>query len=277
LHLGSLYAALASFLHAKAQQGKWLLRIDDLDTFRNLEGATESIIHTLQVYGLHWDGPVFYQSQHLTSYYTIVDQLLEQNRVYPCSCSRKSLMASSIYPGYCLQKSIATDAAYALRIKTSPINIDFNDEVQGQHQHALAEQHGDFIIKRKDNIIAYQLAVVIDDFRQNISHIVRGFDLLDSTVKQLYLQKILNYPSPVYCHVPVLVDQQGNKLSKQTFAQAVSLDHPEKTLLLLLGLLKQNPPSNLITASVPSIIDWAVENWQSQTLKKIRAINRGIY
>ncbi|KAF3978115.1 MAG: tRNA glutamyl-Q(34) synthetase GluQRS [Methylococcales symbiont of Iophon sp. n. MRB-2018] len=277
LHLGSLYAALASFLHAKAQQGKWLLRIDDLDTFRNVAGATQSIIDTLQVYGLYWDAPIFYQNQHLTSYHTVINQFLEQNLAYPCSCSRKSLAKQSVYPGYCLKKQIDADVAHSLRIKTSAIKLCFVDEIQGQHQHLLSAQHGDFIIKRKDNIIAYQLAVVVDDFRQNISHVVRGFDLLESTPKQLFLQKLLDYPSPTYCHIPVLIDQQGIKLSKQTFAQAVSLDNPEQTLYLLLTLLKQNPPASLKTTSVENMIQWGIKNWHPDPLKKLSAINRKIY
>ncbi len=277
LHLGSLYAALASYLHAKAQQGKWLLRIDDLDTFRNVPSAAPRIIEALQIYGLHWDDSIFYQSQHLASYHTVINQLLAQNLVYPCRCSRKSLANTPIYPGYCLHRQVETNTAHALRIKTTNITLGFDDEIQGQLIQSIAEQYGDFIVKRKDNIIAYQLGVVIDDYRQNISHIVRGFDLLDSTPKQLFLQQLLGYPTPTYCHVPLIVDQQGNKLSKQAFAQAVSLKNPEKTLYLLLTLLKQNPPVILKSASVPTMIQWAIENWQSQPLKKIRAINEGIH
>lgn len=268
---------MASFLQARAKQGKWLLRIDDLDTFRNVSGAAESIIETLQAYGLHWDDAIFYQSEHLENYHAIIKQLLEQKSVYPCVCSRKSLSGFSVYPAYCLNRQVDPNLPYALRIKVADIELAFTDEMQGQQIYSLHQQHGDFIVKRKDNIFAYQLAVVIDDYQQNINHVVRGFDLLQSTPKQLFLQQVLGYPSPVYCHVPMIVDQFGNKLSKQTFAQAISSKNPEKTLFLLLNLLKQNPPANLKTTSVHNIMQWAIANWHPQALKKIRAINRGIY
>lgn len=137
-------------------------------------------------------------------------------------------------------------------------------------------QHGDFIIKRKDGIFAYQFAVIVDDHAQQVSHVVRGFDLLDSTPKQIYLQNLLDYPSPEYLHVPLIIDRQGNKLSKQTCAQAVDGDRPAQTLFLLLNLLKQEPPANLRTAAIRDIIDWAVAHWQPQQLKKIHAIQESI-
>lgn len=278
LHLGSLYAALASFLHAKAQQGQWLLRIDDLDHFRVVSGAAESIIKTLKVYGLQADAPIFYQSQHLKSYKEIIDQLLDKDLVYPCVCTRQSLSSTSVYPRNCITKSIDVNRnAYALRIKTKPLNIGFDDEIQGQQKQHLSQQHGDFIVSRKDKITAYQLAVVIDDFRQNISHVVRGSDLLESTPKQLFLQQILGYPSPAYSHVPMIIDPKGNKLSKQHLAQAVSTDYPEETLFLLLYLLKQNPPQELKQCSIDNILAWAIENWRVKPLKKIRAIEQEFY
>lgn len=277
LHLGSLYTALASFLDAKAQQGKWLLRIDDLDHFRNAFGAANSIIETLRIYGLHADAPVLYQSQQPKNYAAIIRQLLKQGLVYPCICTRKSLAATPVYPNYCRTKSIQTDTVpHALRLLSKAVTIGFDDGVQGQQLHAMAQQHGDFIVQRKDRVIAYQLAVVIDDFRQKISHVVRGSDLLESTPKQLFLQQLLGYPSPAYCHLPMLVDAQGNKLSKQTLAPAVATKQPEKTLFLLLTLLKQNPPLALKDASVATIMQWAIEHWKLEPLKKIRAIKSTI-
>ena len=160
-----------------------------------------------------------------------------------------------------------------MRIKSKAIEIFFNDELQGRHCDNIAEQHGDFIINRKDNIIAYQLAVVIDDHLQRITHVVRGFDLLDSTSKQIYLQQILGYSTPQYTHVPVIIDKEGHKLSKQTFAQAVPTESPHKTLYLLLELLKQNPPPTLKNTTVNEALNWAIENWNPEPLKKIRAIN----
>ncbi len=277
LHLGSLYTALASYLHAKANQGKWLLRIDDLDRYRNTSGATESIIDTLQIYGLHWDGVIQYQTDKTNTYQAIINNLQEQGQIYPCICTRKSLTNHAVYPGTCLKNKVNQKLAHALRIKTDSCEINFDDEIQGTQCSSIVDQHGDFIIKRKDTIIAYQLAVVIDDYKQNISHVVRGYDLLDSTPKQIFLQQQLGYPTPVYCHVPIITDSQGCKLSKQAFAQAVCTTNPEKTLYLLLQLLKQNPSPILKKATVKEILDWATNHWKSLPLKKIRAINSEIY
>lgn len=202
--------------------------------------------------------------------------MLKLDLVYPCTCTRKSLQNYAIYPGICLKKKPKPDQAYALRIQSKNTEISFNDEIQGQQVFSASDQLGDFIVKRKDNVIAYQLAVVVDDYQQNITHVIRGFDLLDSTPKQIFLQQLLGYPTPNYCHVPIITDSQGCKLSKQSFADAVSTEKPEKTLFLLLQLLQQNPPALLKTASVKEILEWAVNNWQSQQLKKIRAINNGI-
>lgn len=256
-----------------------MLRIDDSDTFRNVSGASESIINTLDRYGLHWDGSIFYQSDNQEIYSAIISRLKDQGLVYPCICTRKALAAnnSAVYPGFCLNNKVSSNSPHALRIKSKPVKVKFIDEIQGCQTHNIAHQHGDFIVRRKDNIIAYQLAVVIDDQLQNISHVIRGFDLLDSTPRQIFLQQTLAYATPDYCHVPIIVDSQGHKFSKQTFAQAVSIEKPEKTLFLLLELLKQHPPQQLRKASVKELINWAVEHWQSNSLKKIRAIDRGIY
>ncbi len=229
----------------------------------------------MQIYGLFWDGPVYYQTESQTNYLDIISTLQNQDLVYPCVCTRKALSSynSSIYPGICLNTKSKHDLPHSLRIKSKNIDITFNDELQGNYCHNLAHQYGDFIIKRKDNIMAYQLTVVIDDFLQKISHIVRGFDLLDSTPKQIYLQQILGYTTPRYCHIPIIVDQKGDKLSKQTFAQAVPDKHPEKTLYFLLELLKQHPPVQLKNATVEELIRWAIENWQVDRLRNIQVIN----
>lgn len=255
------------------------MRIDDSDTFRNVSGATESILDTLHIYGLYWDGPVLYQTDNLQIYQRIVKQLINQDLVYPCSCTRKALSTNktAVYSGFCLKSKVDKNLPHALRIKSKDLEISFDDEMQGHQIHSLVQQHGDFIVKRKDNIIAYQLAVVIDDSIQNISHVIRGFDLLDSTPKQIFLQQILGYSTPKYCHIPVIVDPQGHKLSKQTFAQAISTKTPEKTLFLLLQLLAQKPPVLLKNASVNELICWAIDNWNSLHLKNKRAINREFY
>jgi glutamyl-Q tRNA(Asp) synthetase len=269
-----LYTALASFLQARSQQGQWLIRIDDLDTPRNVAGAAADILRTLEIFGLSWDESVFYQSQQLETYHAFIEQLITQNQVYPCICSRKTLAAfqsepNSIYPGFCRNKTTFPSEPYALRLKTEPVNIGFQDFLQGEVCHNIAEQHGDFVIKRKDQIIAYQFAVVIDDYLQRITEVVRGFDLLDSTPQQIYLHYLLGLQPPAYMHVPILADQRGQKLSKQSHAQAVDVANPERTLFYLLSLLKQHPPLELQKATAAELLDWAIKNWQPDKLTAV--------
>ena len=271
LHLGSLYTALASFLEARSQQGQWLLRIDDLDIARNVHGANDAIFSALTAFGLHWDGPVVYQSQRLASYQHYLAQLADRNLIYRCTCSRK-ILTSDIYPGYCRQRPIQSDLPYAWRVKTDEREICFHDELQGKISHRLAQQDGDFILQRRDHIIAYQFAVVIDDYLQHVNQVVRGYDLLDCTPRQIYLQQLLGLPTPRYMHVPIIVDPNGNKLSKQTYATAVDLTQPENTLFNLLTLLKQNPPRQLLGASVNEILNWAIVNWHPNALKRCREV-----
>ena len=270
LHLGSLYTALASFLAARSQQGQWLLRIDDLDTPRNCRGSVESILTTLDTYGLHWDGHVFYQSQQLPYYEDALSRLKALNMLYPCVCSRK-MLDSAHYPGHCRHLSATPDTAYALRVKTDAQRLSFNDELQGM-VGVQANAQGDFIIRRKDQIFAYQFAVVIDDAQQHVNQIVRGCDLLDATPKQLYLQQLFGLPHPHYLHVPLIIDQQGQKLSKQTLAKAVSLNAPAKVLFHLLKLLKQQPPHELEYASSQELLAWGILHWNPQPLKNLRQI-----
>ncbi len=278
LHLGSLFTALASFLEARSKQGLWILRIDDLDTARNIPGASDAILRTLEAFGLHWDQHESYQSQHLAAYSEALRQLTEQNLVYPCSCSRKILAeygngeAESIYPQFCRSKNTLTSSKTALRIKTEASSISFHDQLQGLITQNLVRQHGDFIIKRKDQIIAYQLAVVIDDQLQNINHVVRGADLLNSCIKQIYLHQCLNIAPPNYLHVPLITGINGHKLSKKDFAPAVTKQNSHLTLYNLLKLLNQNPPPELQQSSAESILTWAIANWNLHNLQRIRSI-----
>jgi glutamyl-Q tRNA(Asp) synthetase len=179
----------------------------------------------------------------------------------------------NIYPGFCRDKCIPADTPHATRIKTGSNIVSFHDELQGLLSHNMAKQHGDFILKRKDGIIAYQFAVVVDDALQKINHVVRGYDLLAETPKQIYLQQILGLAIPAYLHVPVIVDQLGFKLSKQTLATAVTTQTPNKTLFDLLVLLKQNPPNELNGASITELLDWAVTHWQPANLALCRTIS----
>jgi glutamyl-Q tRNA(Asp) synthetase len=274
LHLGSLYTAVASFVHAHSKQGQWFVRIDDLDTPRNVAGSAESILSDLESFHLYWDGSIVYQSHQLDFYQQQLDKLIRKGFCYSCICSRKTLSALSdddVYPGVCRDKPISTSIPYAARIKTDDRIINFEDGLQGTIKQSLS-RHGDFILKRKEGIFAYQFAVVVDDYRQKINEVVRGYDLLELTPRQIYLQQLLGFPQPEYYHLPVLVDNSGFKLSKQTNATKVDLARPEKTILQILNLLKQNPPPELHYASLDELLDWAVLNWNLEPIKKIATI-----
>lgn len=228
----------------------------------------------LEGFELDWDGEIYYQSQHIEQYQTAIKQLDQQQALYQCYCSRKQLINNhAIYPGFCRHQAAISKQEFALRIKTYDQTLVFNDLLQGEISENMASQHGDFIIQRKDQIIAYQLAVVIDDHLQGVNHVVRGYDLLESTAKQIYLHQLVSYQPPIYMHVPIIVDQQGQKLSKQSFAQAVEDSNRSQTLWHLLNLLKQHPPQILASGSVKQILQWAIENWQPQQLSAITSIS----
>lgn len=272
MHLGSLFTALASYLDARQHHGRWLLRIDDLDTPRNQTGAVSSILSCLDAFGLHWDGEVYYQSQQLQVYAEVLANLQQRKHIYRCDCSRKSLMhVPEVYPGFCRNKTQFNHDA-AIRVKLDDVTITFNDRLQNQISSDIATAHGDFIIKRKDGIVAYQLAVVIDDHAQRINHVVRGCDLLDSTPKQIYLQGLLGYPEPNYAHIPIILDRYGQKLSKQTLAKAIDYQQPVPMLFSLLTLLNQQPPIELKQASVQEVLDWAIDHWQIAALKSLQEL-----
>ncbi|POZ52417.1 tRNA glutamyl-Q(34) synthetase GluQRS [Methylovulum psychrotolerans] len=271
LHLGSLYTALASFLQARSQQGRWLLRIDDLDTPRNRPDAVAAILNALDNLGLHWDGSVVYQSQQLDAYQAILAQLEQRGCLYRCDCSRK-MLGGEAYSGRCRHRQIPPDTDHALRVTTTNQTIRFTDALQGPIAEELLSPHSDFIVRRKDHIIAYQFAVVVDDYLQQVNEIVRGCDLLSATPKQIYLHQLLGYPIPRYLHVPVLVDAQGYKLSKQTLATAVDTRHPTAVLFTLLALLQQQPPVALQQASVTEVLAWAIAHWQPERLRNQQSL-----
>lgn len=273
LHFGSLVAAVASHCDAKAKQGQWLVRIEDLDKPREVPGAAQAILDCLEAYGFSWDGDISYQSQH-TEYYEKALQQLQQ-WVYPCTCSRKEITDSStrqgiegfIYPGTCLRHPIKAQAPVAWRVKTNDFTDSFHDNIQGTlHQH-LATDIGDFILKRADGLFAYQLAVVVDDAMQGITHIVRGADLLYSTARQRYIQTLLGLPALQYAHIPVVVNDVGEKLSKQTLAPALQTKDASQQLYNALVFLKQSPPQTLATANLNDVWAWAIAHWQIDTLR----------
>ena len=256
LHFGSLVAALASFLDARHHQGKWLLRIEDLDPPREQADAPSIIIEQLKHLGFWWDDEVSYQSHHLQRYAEVLDQLDQTDNLFPCTCSRKSF--ANVYPGTCRDKLEPDGSPFATRLRVNDQTIEFDDLIQGNQSFDLETEIGDFILKRKDGLFAYQLAVVVDDHDQNISHIIRGADLLDSTPRQLYLAECLNYPAPRFGHVPVMVDQEGQKLSKQAHAKAISLSESKEALRLALKVLNQPIPE---LPDNRSVLEQAAKDW----------------
>lgn len=231
LHFGSLVAALAGWLDARAVGGQWLLRIDDLDTPRNRPGATDAILRTLEGLGLHWDGEVRVQSRHLDAYRAALEALRVAGHAYPCACTRTEVAAAAtrsgiegpVYPGTCRDGLPAGRSARAWRVRVDDRAVGFDDRIRGRIVQHLESDIGDFVVHRADGIFAYQLAVVVDDAAQGITDVVRGADLLDSTPRQVRLQQLLALPVPRHAHLPLALNAQRQKLSKQTFAPAVEL------------------------------------------------------
>jgi len=256
LHFGSLVAALASWLDARAAGGRWLLRIEDLDAPRAEPAAADDILRTLERLGLAWDGEVAYQSRRAALYQQALRKL--QDHTYWCGCTRREIADSSlglaadgarIYPGTCRNGIGSGKVPRALRIRTTYEEIGFADRVQGSQQQVLDAQVGDFVLHRADGQFAYQLAVVVDDAAQGVTDVVRGADLLDSTARQIYLQRRLGLPTPRYLHVPAALNAVGEKLSKQTGAQPVNVARREQELRKALAFLGQAETGDLAQAA----------------------------
>lgn len=271
LHLGSLVAALASFLDARHRNGKWLVRIEDIDPPREQAGATDEILRALQAHGLNGDGPVMYQSQRIEIYQTAANRLIEQQQAFYCGCSRLQLKDHKVYPGSCRGQLSSPSQPAAIRVIAQG-NIDFADRIQGHQRNNMATEVGDFVIYRKDGLVAYQLATALDDHLQGITHVVRGNDLLDSTSRQIYLQKIFGVSSPEYAHIPVLANANGQKLSKQNLATPLDLNCCQQNLFQALTWLNQNPPEALSSQSVPSILHWGTTHWDISRIAPISSI-----
>ncbi len=274
LHFGSLVAAVASYLEARQQRGEWLLRMEDLDTQRNMPGAADSILRSLEAFGFEWDGPVIYQSDRDDLYAGALSKLHQSGLLYPCGCTRKEIADSAIhgiegaiYPGTCRNGLPPGKNARAWRIRTEDRTIGFDDAIQSHIAQNLARDIGDFVLKRADGFYAYQLAVVVDDADQGITHVVRGADLLDSTPRQIYLQQVLGLPAMHYAHIPVVLNAQGEKLSKQTQAAAVDDRQPATQLWQALDFLQQSPPATIRNAPLADIWQWADQNWQLSRIK----------
>ncbi len=263
LHFGSLVAALASYLDARAVGGRWLLRMEDLDPPREVPGAQDAILRTLESYGLEWDAQVVRQSSRHGEYQALIERLLEQGRAYACTCSRKQLEAyGGVYPGFCRDAGHSPQGA-AIRLRVPERSYGFVDRVQGQYSQQLAREVGDFVIRRRDGYYAYQLAVVLDDAWQGVSDVVRGADLLDSTPRQLYLQELLGFATPRYLHVPLIIQPDGHKLGKSYRSPPLPADRAAPLLVRALHALGQPVPAALEQARPAELLAWASQNWDA--------------
>lgn len=279
LHFGSLLAAIASYLEARKRCGRWLVRIEDIDPPREQTGADSLIVDALERYGFQWDGPVSYQHKSGPEHRAALEALVEQHLAYPCGCSRRDLSNAPSgplgirYPGTCRGGTKAAETA--VRVRTDNAGVTFSDRLQGEQTQHLESESGDFVIWRRDGLVAYHLAVVVDDHLQGVTEIVRGIDLMDSTPRQIYLQRLLGYKTPRYAHIPVAVHADGDKLSKLTGAAGISRKFVSQTLVAALTVLELQPPSGLDQAPLAEIWGWAREHWRIDKLRGLEAVAAG--
>lgn len=265
LHFGSLLAATASYLDARSRGERWLLRIDDLDTYRITEGSEDAILHALEAHGLLWDGPVLHQSARITEYQDALAQLARQGDTFYCTCSRRQLRGVGAYPGTCRSaQRPAEDAAIRVRISEAPVT--FADLIAGSITEDLATSVGDFIVRRRDGLIAYQLATAVDDGAGEITRVIRGGDLLDNTARQIYLMQRLGLMPPTYAHLPTLVNPAGQKLSKQSHSPALDPDRATDNLMRILPTLALTPPQADF-GSPAEILAWAVKHFSLSAIQ----------
>jgi glutamyl-Q tRNA(Asp) synthetase len=274
LHLGSLLAAVGSFLDARHHGGRWLVRIEDLDTPRVVPGSADRILRTLDGFGLTWDSDVIYQSQRTALYRAALDALRSRGHTFECSCSRRELAGreETGYPGTCRHKPTRRGVATATRfLLPDDFVVLFDDRVQGICRFAQREL-GDFVVRRKDGIIAYQLAVVVDDDAQHVSDVVRGADLLPSTGWQIALQRALAMPAPRYAHLPLVVAENAEKLAKSSHSVPVDPASASAYLTTVLRLLRQAPPPELERDTPARLLAWAARNWNVEALRGLRSV-----
>lgn len=272
LHLGSLIAALASYLDARAAGGHWLLRMEDLDPPREEAGAADSILTSLEQHGLNWDGSVLYQSTRHEAYRAALEELQKDQCLFRCYCTRAQLGPDGACAGRCTHRQEDADTPYALRVRVpGQCTIAFDDQLQGPQYFPLGANTADFVVHRKDGLHAYQLAVVVDDAHQGITQVVRGSDLLDSTPRQIFLQTLLGLFHPDYCHLPVITSRNGKKFSKQNFAPPLADERAADNLRLALAFLVQRtPPEDYQRPE--DILDFASLNWSPATIPATLAV-----
>lgn len=270
LHFGSLVAAVASYLDARAAGGRWLVRMEDLDPPREMPGAQAAILQTLERYGFEWDGPVERQSERSEAYAAVVEQWLRSGLAYACTCSRKQLEGSGgIYPGTCRNAGHDWHGEVAIRIRVPELEYAFVDRIQGEFRQHLGREVGDFVIRRRDGLYAYQLAVVLDDAWQGVTDIVRGADLLDNTPRQLYLQELLGVAHPRYLHVPLIVQPDGHKLGKSYRSPPLAAEQAAPLLLRALKALGQAAPAELAGATPAEVLAWGVAHWDAARIPRV--------
>jgi glutamyl-Q tRNA(Asp) synthetase len=263
LHLGSLYAAVASYLDARANGGRWLIRMEDLDAPRVVPGSAARILETLRRFGFEWDEQVLCQSDRTDRYAAALATLHERGLTFECSCSRSQLADEERYPGHCRVKlSSPAAGATATRVRVESGATWFDDRIQGRFRQDIAAAVGDFVIRRRDGFIAYVLAVVVDDAAQGVTHVVRGADLLDVTPRQIYLQRLLGLATPAYAHVPVLTESDGHKLAKSARSVALPEGVVVPSLLRIFELLDLSPPAELSGAPLAQVWRWGMRAWR---------------
>ncbi len=282
LHFGSLLAAVGSYLDARSRGGLWRLRMEDVDRPRCSNQAAADILRMLEAFGFEWDGEVLYQSRRDEAYRAALEQMSASGRVFPCACTRREMADSQltrlagdgalVYPGSCRNGLPAGRPARAWRLRVDNSHISFDDQIQGHIEQDLAREAGDFVLLRADGLFAYQLAVVVDDAEQCITHVVRGADLLDSTPRQILLQQLLGVPEPSYAHLPVIVNSHGEKLSKQTLAAPLVAENARPTLFAVLELLGQAPQEDLRAESLAGLWRWAQEHWNLARVPRCRML-----
>lgn len=276
LHFGSLVAAVGSYLDARAHGGDWLVRMEDLDPPREMAGAADDILRTLETFGLHHDGEILFQSRRHDAHQSVLDRLIDQELAYPCACTRSEIREAGtpngIYPGTCRNGLAPGRKERSVRLRVDDAVIRFVDRLQGPVEENLAEQTGDFILRRADGLYAYQLAVVIDDAEQGVTDIVRGADLLDSTARQICLQQQLGQATPRYLHLPVAVKPDGAKLSKQTFAAPLDPHQPTRQLARALRFLGHPVPDAQTRKPPTDFLQWATGIWDTDLLPRTRSI-----
>ena len=272
LHLGSLLTALASFLQARTQGGMWLLRLDDLDRPRCVAGADTLILQQLEAHGLQWDEQPRRQSEHLDEYRTALSTLERAGQLYACACTRAVLQRDSspgpdgpVYGGHCRNLGLSADSR-ALRLRVIAGDMALDDPWQGILHRDAERDIGDFIVRRADGVTGYQLACVVDEAAQGSTEVVRGADLIGSSLRQCIVQQRLQLPTPRYRHLPVLLDAAGRKLSKQNHARALDIAQAGDNLLRCLCWLRQNPPESLRGASATDVLGWALDHWQPASI-----------